>query len=160
VKVLNRITRDALASSWTQALKTATVNEQVAVLPDASVAVQVTVEVPTGKEEPEGGVHTAVAVTPAQLSETVPAATLGVTNATTALETPQDWGVTATTGPGQVIVGGVGSVTVTSNVQETKVNSTAMSMIVATGVLPNGVARPVVRSMLYSLDCPPDTRVA
>ena len=42
---------------------------QVAVLPDVSVAVHVTVVVPTGKIEPLGGLHTEV--TPGQLSDTV-----------------------------------------------------------------------------------------
>jgi hypothetical protein len=45
---------------------TVTVNEQVALLPDASVAVQVTVVVPNGNVEPGGGVQTVV--TPGQLS--------------------------------------------------------------------------------------------
>ena len=45
---------------------TVTVNVQVAVLPDVSVAVQVTVVVPFGKNEPEAGVQEAV--TPGQLS--------------------------------------------------------------------------------------------
>jgi hypothetical protein len=42
------------------------VKEQVAVLALASVAVQVSVVVPTGKLEPEGGLQTTV--TPGQLS--------------------------------------------------------------------------------------------
>jgi hypothetical protein len=42
------------------------VNEQVAVLPAVSVAVQVTVVTPMGKQEPEGGLQTTV--TPGQLS--------------------------------------------------------------------------------------------
>nr|WP_252285716.1 hypothetical protein [Priestia megaterium] len=46
-----------------------TVKEHVEVFPAASVAVQVTVVVPTGKKEPEAGVH--IAVTPGQLSEAV-----------------------------------------------------------------------------------------
>ena len=46
---------------------TVTVNEQVAVLPDVSVAVQVTVVVPAGKLDPEGGVQITVATV--QLSE-------------------------------------------------------------------------------------------
>jgi hypothetical protein len=50
-------------------LKTLTVKLQVAVLPLASVAVQVTVVTPTGKHEPDGGVQTTV--TPGQLSEAV-----------------------------------------------------------------------------------------
>jgi hypothetical protein len=45
---------------------TVTVKLQVAVLPDESVAVQVTVVVPLGKLEPEGGVQ--LVVTPGQLS--------------------------------------------------------------------------------------------
>jgi hypothetical protein len=45
---------------------TVTVNEQLAVLPLASVAVQVTVVVPTLKQAPDGGAHRTVA--PAQLS--------------------------------------------------------------------------------------------
>ena len=45
---------------------TATVKLQFAVLPEASVAVQVTVVTPTGKQEPAGGLQTTV--TPGQLS--------------------------------------------------------------------------------------------
>jgi hypothetical protein len=45
---------------------TLTVNEQLAVLLDASVAVQVTVFAPTGKQVPDGGAHTTL--TPGQLS--------------------------------------------------------------------------------------------
>ena len=50
-------------------MKTFTEKEQVAVLPEASVAVQVTVVVPGGKGEPDGGTQTTV--TPGQLSEAV-----------------------------------------------------------------------------------------
>src|SRR5687768_11390575 len=46
-----------------------TVNVQLAVLPDASVAVPVTVVVPTGKTLPDAGVNTTV--TPGQLSVAV-----------------------------------------------------------------------------------------
>jgi hypothetical protein len=49
--------------------KVVTVNEQLLVLPEASVAVQVTVVTPVGKQEPEGGVQTTV--TPGQLSDAV-----------------------------------------------------------------------------------------
>ena len=45
---------------------TVTVNEQEAVLPELSVAVQVTVLVPSGKVEPEAG--TQLTVAPGQLS--------------------------------------------------------------------------------------------
>src|SRR3990172_104589 len=48
---------------------TVTVNEQLVVLPAASVAVQVTVVAPTGKVEPEGGLH--CKVRPGQLSVAV-----------------------------------------------------------------------------------------
>nr|WP_242660457.1 hypothetical protein [Bacillus luti] len=48
---------------------TVTVNEHVAVFPDASVAVQVTGVVPTEKKDPEAGEQEKV--TPGQLSVTV-----------------------------------------------------------------------------------------
>ena len=48
---------------------TVTVNEQELVFPTASVAVQVTVVIPTGKKVPEAGEHAAVA--PGQLSLTI-----------------------------------------------------------------------------------------
>ena len=48
---------------------TVTVKEQLAVLPEASVAVPVTVVVPFGKVEPEAGLATTV--TPGQLSAAV-----------------------------------------------------------------------------------------
>ena len=47
-------------------MKTVTVKLQVAVLFDVSVAVQVTVVVPTVKQNPDGGLQ--AAVTPGQLS--------------------------------------------------------------------------------------------
>ena len=55
---------------------TVTVKEQLAVLPEASVAVAVTVVVPFGKVEPDGGFATTV--TPGQLSLAV---TLKLANA-------------------------------------------------------------------------------
>ena len=48
---------------------TVTVNEQLPEAPPASVAVQVTVVAPTGKKEPEAGLH--VGAPPGQLSVTV-----------------------------------------------------------------------------------------
>ena len=48
---------------------TVTVKLQLAVLPDISVAMQVTVVVPRGKVEPEGGLH--AVDTPGQLSAAV-----------------------------------------------------------------------------------------
>ena len=83
------------------------VNEQVAVLPDASVAVFITVVVPFGNTEPEGGLLTTV--TPGQLS-------LAVTiKVTTAVQRPGS--VDLTIFAGQVIVGFSASLTVTVNEQ-------------------------------------------
>ena len=53
-------------SSCSKVSNVVTVNEQVAVLPEASVAVQVTVVTPTAKHDPEGGLQTTT--TPGQLS--------------------------------------------------------------------------------------------
>ena len=52
-----------------QISKVVTVKVQDAVLPDVSVAVQVTVVVPNGKHDPDGGLHEDM--TPGQLSVTV-----------------------------------------------------------------------------------------
>ena len=49
---------------------TVTVKLELAVLPLASLTEQLTVVVPVGKEEPDGGVHDGVP-TPEQLSEAV-----------------------------------------------------------------------------------------
>jgi hypothetical protein len=49
---------------------TVIVNVQLAVLPDESATVQVTVVVPFGKNDPDAGEHTGVP-TPGQLSDTV-----------------------------------------------------------------------------------------
>jgi hypothetical protein len=67
-----RILRVVLSRIQTSKIVTVMVNEQVAVFPEASVAVQVTIVVPDGKLLPDGGVQTAV--TPGQLSLTVGAA--------------------------------------------------------------------------------------
>jgi len=53
VWALNRTTVAGLLSSCKHPLKAVTVKLQVAVLPEASVAVQVTVVVPTGKVCPD-----------------------------------------------------------------------------------------------------------
>lgn len=124
VTLLNSSTVLGFALSCKQTLKTVTVNEQVAVLPEASVAVQVTVVVPTGKVEPEGGTHTVV--TPGQLSEAV-----GGGKVTTALLPPMT-GVTAVTLLGQVIVGGCVSATVTVNEQLSPVPM-QVTVVVPTG---------------------------
>ena len=95
-----------------QTLKAATVKLQVAVLPDASVAVQVTVVVPTGNGVPEGGTHTTV--TPGQLSVATGLAKVPTTD----VAIGQLAGATAVTGPGHVMVGGWVSTTVMVKVQD------------------------------------------
>src|SRR6476660_8007144 len=82
---------------------------QVAVLPEASVAVQVTVVTPAGKQLPEGGLQTTT--TPGQLSDAV-AVKVTTTQVSVTL------GVTAVISHGQVMTGGWVSVTVTVNEQE------------------------------------------
>ena len=67
-------------------------------LPDASVAVQVTVVVPRGKQVPDGGLHTTVA--PGQLSPITGSAKV------TTVQVLPGLGVTAVILAGQVIVGG------------------------------------------------------
>lgn len=69
VMELNSSTVAGLLSSCRQTSNAVTVKLQVAVFIDASVAVQVTVVVPMGKHEPDGGVHPTV--TPGQLSVAV-----------------------------------------------------------------------------------------
>jgi hypothetical protein len=89
---------------------TVTVNEQFAVLPDASLTEQLTVVMPLAKTEPLAGAHIGVP-TPAQLSITIGAAYV---------TTAEHWfgSVPWMTGDGQVIVGGVVSVTVTVKLQD------------------------------------------
>jgi hypothetical protein len=57
-----------LESSCMRRLKMVTVNEHVAVFPAPSVAVQVTVVVPTGNADPDGGTQAAVAPEHASLA--------------------------------------------------------------------------------------------
>src|SRR5215475_10390820 len=92
-------------------LNTETVNVHDAVLPDVSVAVQVTVVVPTGNIEPDAGVQ--LVVTPGQLSLAVGAAYVAVT----AVVTGHVTAATAVTLAGQLIDGGCVSFTVTVNEQ-------------------------------------------
>jgi len=66
VDVLIRTTFPGFELSCTHKLNTVTGNVHVAVFPAVSVAVQVTVVVPTGNIEPDGG--TQATVTPGQLS--------------------------------------------------------------------------------------------
>ncbi len=96
-----------------------TVNEQEAVLPDASVAVEFTVVVPTGKTLPDAGTETTV--TPGQLSE-------GVTVKFTSWAAPHNVIL-----EGQVIVGAWVSLTVTVNVQLGPAVEVAVTVVVPTG---------------------------
>jgi len=81
-------------------LNTVTEKLQLAVFPDASVAVQVTVVVPAGRIDPLGGLH--ATVTPGQLSEAV-----GVGKVTSVeLVGGQATAEIAVTLAGHVIVGG------------------------------------------------------
>ena len=62
-------TIEGLLSSCRQMSKVVTENMHIAILFDASVAVQTTAVVPSGKQVPDGGEHETV--TPGQLSVTV-----------------------------------------------------------------------------------------
>ena len=110
-----------------QALKIVTVKLQVAVFPDASVAVQVTVVVPIGKAEPDGGLHNTV--TPGQLSEAVG----GRNVVTTLVEAGQVTAVTFVILAGQVIVGGCVSTTVMVNGQLGPAVTVQVTVVVPTG---------------------------
>jgi hypothetical protein len=107
-----------------------TVNEQVAELPLGSVAVQVTVVVPTGNVEPDVGTQPMEAP---QLS-----AAVTVKN-TTALQTPVS--VPCVMGPGQVMVGGSVSVTVTVKLHEAVLPLPSVAVQV-TAVTPTGKNEP------------------
>jgi hypothetical protein len=114
-----------LLSSCRHTLNTVTVKLQVAVLPDASVAVQVTVVVPTGKHDPDGGLH--ATVTPGQLSLAVGGAKVTTTHGSLIVA------VLAVMLAGQVIEGGCVSLTVTVNVQPTPAWLLHVTVVVPTG---------------------------
>jgi len=103
------------------------VNWHVAVFIDASVAVQVTVVVPTGMQVPDGGVHTTV--TPGQLSLAV--AVKFTTWHAWLAGTQTALFVTAVMFAGQVTWGGCVSLTVTLNEQ-----LAPASLVQFTGVVP------------------------
>lgn len=132
VKELNTSLLDSLVSSCKQTSKTVTVKEQVAVLLEVSVAVQVTVVVPTGKALPEAGVQT-VTTSVGQLSTTDGAAKL------TLAATSPGACATAITFGGQVIVGVCWSTTVTANLQEPEIPALSvaeqMTVVVPLGKL-------------------------
>ena len=112
---------------------TFTWNVHWAVLPDVSVAVQVTVVVPTGMQVPDGGVHTTV--TPGQLSLAV--AVKFTTWHAWLAGTQTALFVTAVMFAGQVIWGGCVSLTVTLNEQ-----LAPASLVQFTGVVPTGKNEP------------------
>jgi hypothetical protein len=110
---------------------TVTVKLQLAVLPDSSVAVQVTVLVPTSNRDPDGGSHITEAT--AQLS-VVP----GVLKST--LATPEPTGVSAVVmSDGHDITGGVSSPPVTVTV---KLHGLPSSPPQVTVVMPLGKVEP------------------
>ena len=98
-------------SSCKQRLNAVTVNEQLAVFPDVSVAVHVTVDTPTGNTDPDGGTH--AFVTPGQLSVATGAGHVAATDVAIGHDAP----ATAVTFAGHVIEGGWVSFTVTVNEQ-------------------------------------------
>jgi hypothetical protein len=130
VKELNSNTVVGLPSSCRQTSKVVIVKLQVAVLPEASVAAQVTVVVPTGKQEPAGGLHTAV--TPGQLSLAVGAGKFTTWHGVPGGEQTA-WLVTAVWLGGQVIVGGCVSLTVTVNEQLGPPEEVQFTVVVPTG---------------------------
>jgi hypothetical protein len=115
-------------------------NEQLAVLPDASVAVQVTVLVPCAKVEPLAGLQ--LEVTPEQLSLTVGAnVTTGVLQVLVVMLA------------GQVIVGLVVSLTVTVNEQLLVPWPVSMALQV-TDVVPLANVEPLVGVQVVVTDPP------
>lgn len=110
---------------------TVTVKLHIAVLPDASVAVAVTVVVPFGKTEPDGGLDTTL--TPGQLSDAV------TVKFTTLEHCPAAAGMTMFAG--QVTVGACVSFTVTVNEQLASFLFASMTVQV-TVVVPFGKVEP------------------
>lgn len=97
-----------LLSSCRHRLNTLTEKLQVAVLLDASVAVQVTVVLPIGKQVPDAGLQTTV--TPGQLS-------LAVVVKVTTTHGSLSVAVLTLLDAGQVMVGGCVSLTITAKLQ-------------------------------------------
>ena len=128
-------------SSCKRASNTVTGKAQVLLLPDASVAAQVTVEVPTGKDEPEGGAQ--VIVTPEQLS---PATICGKF---TTVEVLPGRAVTAVMPGGQVMTGSSTSLTETVNEQPTPLLLEQFTVVVPTGKkVPDGGLQVTIRHEL------------
>jgi hypothetical protein len=112
---------------------TITVNEQEDMLLEASLAVQVTVVVPTGKLEPDAGLQLGVP-TPGQLSVAV-----GALYVTTAEHWPI--GALVLTLAGQVIDGACVSLTVTVNEQLAELPAASITLQL-TVVVPFGNVEP------------------
>ena len=112
---------------------TVIVNEQLLVLPAASLTPHVTVDVPFGNVEPDGGAQVGAA-TPGQLSDTV-----GAGYVTTAEHFPES--VPVTTLAGQVIKGGCVSLIVTVNEQLAVLPEASLTVQV-TVVVPFGNVEP------------------
>lgn len=106
---------------------TVTVKLQLLVLPEPSVAVHVTVVMPRGRHEPEGGLH--AAVTPGQLSEAV-AAKVATAHGE---DEHTSWGVIAVKLAGQVITGAWVSFTVTVNVHIEPLDVVTVTVVVPFG---------------------------
>lgn len=104
-----------------------TVKLHDAVFPDASVAVQFTVVVPIGKQDPEAGLQSTTAPEQLQLAVAVKLTVWQVV----ALHVV--WFVTALRFAGHVIVGGCVSFTVTVNVQVGPAELLQMTVVVPTG---------------------------
>jgi hypothetical protein len=108
-------------------LKTLTGNEQVAVLPDESVAVQVTVVVPTGKIDPLAGEQTTVATEQLSIAAGSAKATA------TPVDGGQVWAVTLVMPGGQAIAGACVSWTLTVNEQAGPTDGVQVTVVVPTG---------------------------
>jgi len=126
-------------------VKTVTLKLQDAVLPEGSVAVQVTVVVPTGKGEPDGGLQTTVAE---QLSEAVGGGKL----TTVLVASGQVCAATAVTAAGQVIVGASVSLTVT--VKEHIGPATGASRVISSSTQPIVPVSPATLSTTSSNQSP------
>jgi hypothetical protein len=111
---------------------TVTVNPQLAVLPDASVAVQLTVVVPSGNAVPDAGIHTTFAII--QLSVAV------ALKLTAAEHWPDE--LPTVIGAGHITTGGCESVTVTVNVHALDVLPDASVAVQLTLVVPTGNVEP------------------
>jgi hypothetical protein len=108
---LNSSTLPAFVLSCKHTSNVVTTKLHIDIFPDASVPVHVTVVVPTGNVDPDGGVHTNGFAPSGQLSVTTGSGYVTTT------PVPPITGVTATMFAGQTITGACVSLTVTLNEQ-------------------------------------------